>query len=198
MYLIKRITKMEQISECPVFQIDNYMWTKDYRPKACGQMALLNDTEFMIQMKAFESDPLRRYTKHEDPVYKDSAMEAFLNFSPTLRNDYFNFEINANGAMLSEFGEGKKRQPVCQLTSLHASCEAEISQDFWQVVLHIPMSLIKELYEKDSFEKGDIITCNFFKISEEPTIEHYASCAPINNPTPNFHLFEFFQSAIIE
>ncbi len=198
MYPVKCISKIEELSECPIFPIDQYQWTKEYRPKAFGQMALLNDAEIIIKMTALESNPLRRYTEDEDPVYKDSAMEAFLNFNPTLKNDYFNFEINANGAMLSGFGENRKRQRVWQLTPYRASCEAKIYEESWEVLLRVPMNLIKEMYEKNSLQKGDIITCNFFKISEDPSIEHYASYAPIDSSTPNFHLYEFFHSAMIE
>ena len=37
----------------------------------------------------------------------------------------------------------------------------------------------------------------FFKISETPEIEHYASAYPINSTEPNFHLPEFFGTAVI-
>ncbi len=44
----------------------------------------------------------------ECPVYKDSCLEAFLNFAPEdLEKGYLNFEVNANSALLNGFGPGR-------------------------------------------------------------------------------------------
>ncbi len=163
-------------------------------------MALLKDYGLIVRMTALEADPLRRYHEEDSPVYKDSGLEAFLNFEPdNLEKGYFNFEMNANGAMLSEFGSGKNRKRLKEITSYRAECTAEIiDQHSWSVLLRIPKELIYEVYGKKSLGSGDKFTCNFYKISEDPGIEHYASYAPIDNPVPNFHLPQFFAGAVID
>ncbi len=197
MYQVKSINNIEQLKDCSVFPIDQYQWTNNYRPKAYGQMALLQNYGIVISMTAIESNPLRRYTKENDPVYKDSGLEAFLNFNPGQTMNYCNFEMNANGALLSQFGEGRSRKWMNELTSYRADCEATIQEDSWSVLLRIPMELICDLFHIEPLKTGDRLTCNFYKISEDPSIEHYASYAPIVNETPNFHLPEFFGEAII-
>lgn len=199
MLKVKTIQRIEQIKDCPVFHINHQLWTKKVSPKAYGQIAFLEDYGIVITMTAEESNPLRRYTEKDSPVYKDSALEAFLNFAPEQpEKGYFNFEINANGAMLSEFGLGKNRKKLRELTLLYADCSANIEENSWNVLIKIPFELIHEIYGIPSLQKGDVFTCNFYKISEDPSIEHYISYSPINNPTPNFHLPEFFAKAIIE
>ena len=53
-----------------------------------------------------EKDPLRTYTEDFDPVYRDSAMEAFFQFIPE-QEVYLNFEVNANGALLAAYGPSR-------------------------------------------------------------------------------------------
>lgn len=197
MYQVNVIQKVEQLKDCPVFHMDHYQWTKEYRPEAFGLMALLENYGLVISMTAREKDPLTRYTENEDPVYKDSGMEAFLNFKPASTKEYFNFEMNSNGALLSGFGVKPNRKRVCQITSSHALCEAKIEEASWSVLLRVPMELICELYQIAPLKKGDHFTCNFYKISEDPSIEHYASYSPIVSEKPNFHLPEFFGDAVI-
>jgi hypothetical protein len=197
-YSIKTIHSIHEINECPIFEIAHFQWRNIYKPKAFGQMAMLKDYGFIISMTAMEKDPLRTYNQDEDPVYQDSALEAFINFNPKEGQNYFNFEMNANGALLSGFGQGRNRQRVKDITGYQASCTAEISDNSWKVMLHIPMELIRDVYHLDSIESGSLVSCNFFKICENPQLEHYASYAPIINENPNFHMPEFFVEAMVE
>ncbi|NLK27654.1 MAG: hypothetical protein GX306_04835 [Clostridiales bacterium] len=196
-YEINLIQSIKQLKECPTFEINHFLWRNVYRPKAFGQMAMLENYGFVVSMSAMEKDPLRRYTQDEDPVYMDSGLEAFLNFNPKAGKDYFNFEMNANGAILSGFGPGRNRKRVVDITEYRPICTAEIYEESWSVLLKIPMELIQDVYGIGPLGLGDIITCNFFKISEDPQYEHYVSYAPIVSDNPNFHLPEFFGEGII-
>jgi hypothetical protein len=197
-YQVKTIASIDQIKQCETFHIDHFQWTKSYKPKAFGQMGFIEDYGFIISMTAMEKNPLRSYTENDDPVYKDSAMEAFFNFMPEQTNNrYLNFEMNANGAMLSAFGNTNNREKLKHLTTFHASCSANMEEDCWNITLILPMELICEVYQIQPLHKGDNFTCNFYKISEDPSIEHYASFAPIDSIEPNFHLIEFFEKAVI-
>lgn len=197
MYSIDIIENIEQLEVCPTFYINNYQWTKNYRPYAFGQMALLKDYGIVISMTAMEKNPLRRYVMNEDPVYLDSGLEAFINFNPDYGKEYLNFEMNANGALLSQYGKDRNRTKLSQLTSYRALCTAKIEAEAWSILLKIPMELICDVYKIKPLKKGDMVSCNFYKISEDPSIEHYASYSPIDYPTPNFHLPEFFGKAVI-
>ncbi len=197
-YQVKTIDKIEELNHCNKFQIDHHLWEKEYKPAAFGRMAVLAGYGIVVSMTAMEANPLCRFYKEDDPVYKDSALEAFLNFDPEHPDKgYLNFEMNANGAMLSEFGINRNRRKIKDFVSCRAVCEAKISDHNWQVLLKIPMALICELYQREPLKSGDVFTCNFYKISEDPRIEHYASYAPVKSQVPNFHLPDFFGRAAI-
>ncbi len=198
-YHVKIIDNVDKIDTCELFQINHYQWSGSYRPKAYGRMGMIEKECIIISLTAEEKDPLYRYRKNDDPVYRDSALEVFLNFSPEKEQvRYLNFEMNSFGAMLSAFGGNQNRKFLRQLTPLEASCEAQIEEDSWSILLRVPMKLICKLYDIEPLSRGDRFTCNFYKISEDPTIEHYASYAPVDNPVPNFHLTEYFGEAVIE
>jgi hypothetical protein len=197
-YRVRIIQTIEQLEECEIFHIDHYQWTEDIGPKAYGKMALLDGYGLVISMTAIENNPLRSYIVDDDPVYRDSALEAFLNFAPEQEEQrYLNFEMNANGAILSQFGTAKRRKSLSTLTPLKATCEALIEASSWHVLLKVPMELICSMYESQPLKKGDSFTCNFYKICETSGKEHFGSYAPIDNATPNFHLPEFFAGAIV-
>jgi len=197
-YHVNTITSVDEITQCETFHIDHFQWTKSYKPKAYGQMAFIEGVGFVIAMTAIEKNPLRNYTENDDLVYKDSAMEAFFNFAPEQADHrYLNFEMNANGAMLSAFGDKNNRENLKQITPFRATCSANMEEDAWNLNLIIPMDLICDLYQIKPLQSGSQFTCNFYKISEDPRIEHYASFAPIDSIKPDFHLIEFFETAVI-
>lgn len=197
-YEVHRITSLEQLEECEKFCIDHYQWADGEKPEAYGRMGLLEGYGLIISMTAVERNPLRTFTKENDPVYEDSAMEAFLSFSAGgSEQSYLNFEMNANGAMLSQFGTAKAREFISYDKEQKAICEAGIKEDSWSILLKIPMGLIVRFFGGGPLQSGDSFTCNFYKVCQTPGQEHYGSFAPIISEKPNFHLPEFFQRAVI-
>ncbi|MFR4916405.1 MAG: carbohydrate-binding family 9-like protein [Coprococcus phoceensis] len=57
---------------------------------------------------------------------------------------------------------------------------------------------LEKICDLEAIKSGKIFYCNFYKISEDPEIEHYGAYAPIGSETPNFHLPVFFAEAIVE
>lgn len=197
-YNVHRIGDLGQLGKCEPFFIDRYQWTKGEKPKAYGKMGLLENYGLVVSMTAAERNPLRTYTEENTPVYKDSALEAFLSFPGELGNQsYLNFEMNANGALLSAFGTTKERMFLRDFTRFQAVCEAKIEENTWGILLKIPMELIGSLFQIEPLQRGGSFTCNFYKICETPEYEHYGSFAPIISERPNFHLPEFFETAVI-
>lgn len=160
-------------------------------------MGYLKDTGFIVTFIIHESKPLRRYQKDQDPVYEDSAAEVFLSFEEKEPKHYLNFEMNSYGAMLAEFGVKGQRLPLDKVTEDKAECKAKLYRDFWTLQLMIPKEIICELFHKEAIHIGDTFTCNFYKISQERSCEHYASYSPIDAPAPDFHLPLYFSKAVI-
>jgi hypothetical protein len=194
--LIPCIREIDELEKCEIIPINHKLWGTDYPVKAFGRMAIIPDKEWVVSMTAEETNPLRRYDKDNDPVYRDSALEVFLNFQPEdEKKRYMNFEMNANGAMLSEFGEKGDRKYISDIYQEYsASCKAKIEENSWSVQLRIPLKLIRELYSSDIMKKGGRFTFNLYKLSEDPEQEHYLSYSDLPVSRPDFHLPQYFAS----
>lgn len=197
-YIIQIISEAAQIVDCPVFYMDSFNWGGDYRPVSYGQMAFLKEEGFLLHMVCEEEHPHCTYVFDNDPVYLDSAMEAFLAFDSGT-DYYFNFEFNSCAALLTQYGNSKKdRIPLKeeeQNLIQRKSCQKDKT---WCVDLLIPLSLISLYFPTISIRENSHIRLNFYKLAEGDTDTHFASYAPIQSPTPNFHLPEFFADAIIK
>ena len=147
-YDVLTLTTPETLSCCPVFFVDQFNWGGDYRPVTSGRLGFLLGQGFLLEMVCQEEDPCRSYTRDGDPVYLDSAMEAFFCFSPEEENPcYLNFEMNANGAMLACHGRNRReRTPFAGALKEGLSCRAQVREHAWSVRLTIPLSLITGVY----------------------------------------------------
>lgn len=200
LYEIRTIQNQSEISDCPLFYVDKYNWGGDYRPNTYGKMAYIKNQGFFINMTCEEKNPLRTYVNNEDPVYKDSAMEVFIEFNPIGKpGTYVNIEVNANGAMLNRYGKKPPGRKVYkEFTTGECTCKTQINKHSWNLEIFISNHYVKDLFDIDSFEPGDKIRCNFYKICEKKSpLEHYGSYTIIKSPTHNFHLPEYFADAKI-
>lgn len=199
-YKIQTIHKKSEITNCPLFYIDKYNWGGDYRPITYGKMAYMKEKGFFIHMTCEEENPLTTYCKEEEPVYEDSAMEAFIEFDPINKaSTYVNIEVNANGAMLNRYGQKPPdRKHYKEFTKGECTCKTLIHKDSWEVEIYISKEYVKDLFNKSFFIPGDKIRCNFYKIcGKNSPYRHYGSYTIIESPIPNFHLPEYFAHAVI-
>ncbi len=198
-YNVSTIHSADDLCCCSTFAVDQFNWGGDYRPVTSGRLGFLPDTAFILEMTCQESDPCRIYRQDNDPVYLDSAMEAFFCFAPEEKDPcYLNFEMNANGAMLACYGRSRQnRSPFSEQVRRDLLCEANILENCWSVRLTLPLTLVRSLYPKVTLDCGSHFTCNFYKIKESKGLTHFASFAPIPVPEPNFHLPEYFAQASI-
>ncbi|WP_251392394.1 carbohydrate-binding family 9-like protein [Mediterraneibacter agrestimuris] len=196
------IERKEELTKLPPFHVENALWGTESFPKMYGYLGFVPEDAFYLKMICEEVNPLRRYKRANEPVYQDSAMEAFLMFEPVrsrlAKELYLNLEVNANGALLA--GYGTKRTYRAYFTGAeHArfECHAEIHEKDWSAELRIPIILLERIYGSLKLGEGSYFTCNFYKISETKEFEHYASYAPIHSSVPSFHVPEFFADAEI-
>lgn len=199
MYFAKYTAQEPNFDDLEAAPINQYPWGGDYRPKAEARLAFVAGRGFALRMTCAEDAPPPRYTKPNDPVYKDSCMEFFLDCYPELGAGYFNFECNAAGAMLCGFGAGKQGR-----ISLRAPRGAELPQPqplqspgMWGFTLLLPLSLIQDYYGRNDFDKGSILEGNFYKCGDETPQPHYGCWSKISAPSPNFHLPRYFGQIVI-
>ncbi len=198
-YDVLMLQSPDEISRCLVFQVDQFNWGGSYRPLTTGRLGYLPETAFILEMECQEKDPCRTYLQDNDPVYLDSAMEAFFCFAPGEQKPcYLNFEINANGAMLACYGrERQNRTPLPEKLLEGLVCHAQINEGSWGIRLVLPVKLIRAIYPDAPLNADSLFTCNFYKIKESAGQTHFASFSPIPTPEPNFHLPEYFAKAYI-
>jgi hypothetical protein len=82
---INRAIDIERVD--PVFII--YQW---FGGGACPntecRLCYIRNAGFAVKMKCWEENPLARFTHDDDPVYKDSYMEFFVDFFPESKRGY--------------------------------------------------------------------------------------------------------------
>lgn len=195
------IEKKELLESVEPFEIGNLLWGTEKIAKTYGYIGFVPGEGLYLKLVCLEKNPLRVYKENQDPVYKDSAMEAFFQFEETGTTDnpvYFNFEMNANGAILACYGKNKAdRVPLTAQQIQKLECMARISNDRWSVELTLPIEMLQQVYEKLSLKEGTAFTCNFYKICESKKYEHYAAYKYVESEQPNFHLPEYFERAMI-
>ena len=197
---VKIIHDAAQLESLSPFYVDHLLWGTTHIPKTYGYIGFVPGDAFYLKMICEETDPLRTYTNDRDPVYRDSAMEAFLMFEPEKSDKgvYLILEANANGVILAGYGDKRVyRSYFPDAVYRDFQCRVEMKEDRWEASFCIPVSVLEQVYGHLNLGEGSVFTCNFYKISEDKSIEHYASYAPIESEIPSFHMPEFFEQAEI-
>ncbi len=179
--------------------INNYKWTEGYAPEAFAQLIYVNgngECGFALHIEAKESNPTALYSNYNDPVYKDSCLEFFVNFNNG--DKYMNFEMNSNGAFLAAIRTDRKNKtPIHELVEL-PKVKATKNAESWGLDVFFSNEFIGMLFGKDDFKSGDSFKGNFYKCGDETPIPHFGMWSPVDNETPDFHRPEFFGTFIIE
>lgn len=199
---IKMIGSAAELRSVEPFYVEHLLWGTKSIPKTYGYIGFVPDEGFYLKMICEEQSPLRTYIHNQDPVYKDSTMEAFFMFEPERESTglpvYFNLEMNSNGALLAAYGQDRAhRISFSEEGCRRVGCRAQINEKSWEVDFQVPIALLNEMYGPLHLGEGSTFSCNFYKISETKEIEHYASYSPVLSETPDFHLPEYFEKAII-
>ncbi|MDO4295698.1 MAG: carbohydrate-binding family 9-like protein [bacterium] len=181
------------------FKIENYPWGGGYRPKTTANLSWNQEEGFEIWMRCEEEEVRATYTKSDEPVYEDSCMECFMQFFPCDSKIYINFEVNANGAMLAQMGEGKQGRMFLRDKGIEIpKVSVKREKGAWELRYRISLELLRAVYGRADFVKGQKIRGNFYKCGDRTKKPHYGCCFAIENETPNFHLPQFFGEIVIQ
>lgn len=77
---VRLIENKELLESAELFKIENLLWGTGKIAKTYGYIGFVPGEGLYIKLVCVEKNPLRIYKKDQDPVYKDSAMEAFFQF----------------------------------------------------------------------------------------------------------------------
>jgi hypothetical protein len=139
----------------------------------------------------------------QDSVYKDSCVEFFFATDAESPADYFNLEVNCGGTMLFQFHRAADGACIeipesqCRRIEIAASLpkiiDPEISEPTtWTVEYRLPLDILRPYCGVTEPADGGAWRANFYKCADDSSHPHWLTWAPVDNPTPNFHLPEFF------
>lgn len=191
-------------SVIPVTRIDTYKWLDGYTPEAAAQLVYVEGECFILRMTCAEKDPLRRFRQYNEPVYTDSCLEFFADY--TGAGAYVNMEMNACGTLLSCIGKGRgNRTPIKDIC--HGDIfpvSSSIDPDRWTVTATVSLPMLAELYGEtvealaERFVSGYTFCGNFYKCGDETAVPHYGMWRPVETENPDFHRPEYFGTLVIE
>ena len=188
----------------PSLGIDHYLWLENgYRPpvevKLCYSRSFLH-----VRFRVGERRVRVKYLKFQDPVYKDSCVEFFIDAFPESRLGYVNFETNAAGTLLAAFGPDRfNRKPLWPedlggfdvSASVAGPLDGEHGGDSWTLEYRVPLALFRKIYGLE-VRPGHRAAANFYKCGDETEFPHYGAWSRVDTPSPDFHRPDFFGEVI--
>ncbi len=141
------------------------------------------------------------HRRFQDPVYKDSCVEFFV--QPSGDKGYFNFEFNCGGTMLASYiedptraGSGfrsfkrltkRDRRLVHVYHSMPDMVEPELENPTtWYLEFYIHYALLEKYIGPLDINPGGIWRANLFKCGDQTSHPHWAAWSAVD--TLNFHL----------
>jgi len=177
-------------------QIDNLLWSANgYKPDVFFTMAYTSDS-ILLKYTVKEKDIRAVYHQTDDPVYKDTCVEAFIAFNG--EDSYYNLEFNCIGTARVGYGPGKlnrvaiSKQLVESIKTYHRINDPADDNQLteWQLTLAIPFTVFED-HDITSLQ-DQVAKVNFYKCGDELPEPHFLSWNYIDNPYPEFHLPQFF------
>lgn len=176
--------------EIKPLSVATYSWNCAYRPQMTAKAAFVPNEGFYVKTCCQESDPRATYTEPNSPVCRDSCMEFFAAFDTAKPEVYVNYEINANGCALAQFGTSDNR-PFLDPADMPTPTVTR-TEDSWGWELFIPLTVLNKLFGEIEYKAGSVIRANVFKCGDDTASPHYGSWQPIDWPYPSFHRPQFF------
>lgn len=193
-----------QWTRLPVLSVANYLWLDNgCRPKVEARLGY--SAKFLyVRFDVWERRVKARFTRFQDPVYKDSCVEFFVDAFPDTGKGYLNFEANALGTFLIAFGPDRHhRTPLARTdlrgfavsSSIKRPVDGDIPGGRWALAYRIPLGVFRKVYGRE-IRSGVRAAANFYKCGDETETPHYGAWSPVRTPQPDFHRPEFFGTLI--
>lgn len=211
-YIVKKTTGPVDISDAwdagqwkntTVLELTNYMGEKpEHFPKT--QVKVLYESENVYVAFRVEDQYVKAVTdSRHGSVYKDSCVEFFFTPDPALENVYFNLEINCGGMMLFCYHDNNKNiekyidETDCEKIEIHHTLPEMITEEIeeptvWTLSYKLPLDVVSKYCNITQPKPGVIWKANFYKCADMTSHPHWLTWSPVQHPTPNFHLPEYF------
>ncbi|MDM1047997.1 carbohydrate-binding family 9-like protein [Sphingobacterium hotanense] len=163
-----------------------------YIPKVQFQVGY-SDQDILLHYSVEEEFVKGQYIRPNENVWEDSCVEFFVSFDN--RETYYNVEFNVLGVGLVGYGTSIKSnrnrlsaEEILQINA-YSSVRTVAGKKSWQQILQIPFHIFKANAEELQCKKA---YANFYKCGDALPNPHFIAWNDIDNPTPNFHLPQYF------
>ncbi len=182
----------------PWHSVDSSPWHEafPYKPEVRFQI-VHSENMLYIRYEVEEEYVKAQYIRSNESVYEDSCVEFFISLDD--KQTYYNFEFNVLGTGLLGYGTSVKadRRRLAPAVIEQINTFSQVSniggKKKWNIVLGIP----KTIFDQE-INSGRKAFANFYKCGDELPQPHFLAWNTIENPTPNFHLPQFFGELIFE
>ncbi len=187
------LSKLMGNLESHSLEFNNWSESFPYKPEVQFKIGYTQEC-LVLQYDVVEEQLRGQYSETNQNVWEDSCVEFFISFGGW--KHYYNLEFNLIGTGLIGYGPAEKssrnRLDIAEIEKVRTfSLIARHGGDKrWSMIEVIPLSVFK--FDDLADLKGRLIHGNFYKCGDLLKQPHFISWNKIENPTPNFHLPQFF------
>lgn len=155
-----------------------------------------NGTAIFLQYMVKEEAVKAVYLQPNDPVYRDSCVEFFVDIAG--EGTYYNFEFNCIGTCLSAYGPAtrgeRKYRSAEEIATIRRGTVIKTEKDvYWELIAVIPVSIFDITSLTGLTARG-----NFYKCGEDLPHPQYLAWNGIKTGRPDFHQPGFFGKLIFQ
>lgn len=173
-------------------------WEKDFPYKPEVSFKIIHSASFIALYYHVNEEFVRATAmRANENVWEDSCVEFFLSMDN--KETYYNFEFNVLGTGLIGYGTAvkadRKRLSAAEIDRVDVLTQI-VKKDAiksWHTFVIIP----KDIISSENIS-GKTCHANFYKCGDNLPNPHFMSWNHIDNPSPNFHLPQFFGELIFE
>jgi hypothetical protein len=177
-----------------------FLWVKDGAKEQTVAKLLWNDENLYVSWYAHDKHISASVTERNGPVSRDDCVEIFIAPNPDKVKNYYNFEINVIGTLLTQArGDWRTGGPwwdpegMQYRTSFHGLPQKQESPDdaYWIVEAAIPLKNFARDAAHTPPRDGDRWRLNLQRLGGQ-TDAQYSAWSPLPGERPNFHQPEAF------
>jgi hypothetical protein len=173
-----------------------FPWWKSGKKEQTVAKLLWDDTHLYVSFQCEDAHIRATHTKRDSPVWKDDCVEVFLAPNPKQPDNYFNIEMNVNGAFLDQHhpdGPGKKvpREWNAAGVKIAVTIDGTKNDDSdvdrgWILEAAIPLKNFAKVAANVPPKPGDVWHLNLNRLGGK-TNPQYSQWSPGRTKTPQFH-----------
>ena len=197
--------KIKQLGETGLcLAINQVNWPIDFPKSMPVSVVIAHDNEKVYLYYQVEGEELRAVnTRDFMSVWEDSCVEFFMQREG--EKVYRNFEFNAHGVLLASKRESKDdaeqlseelMATIKRFVTIEHKYKDDVQLSNWTLYAEIPKEALGFTTTENLSQQA--IGANFYKCGDETNEPHFISWNPIDMPSPNFHVPQFFGKLTFE